>query len=322
MITEFNQPRGGSQIDPPEYIKNKRRKYTQEELVSYIQREPGGSDFKNKEILIHLDSFCVGDTICFSSFLKPFFDFYSPKKILVTTFFKDLFDDVGEDIIFIAADSYAKLEVDIQITVGYKKEDYRHTINGLFYAAKDTFLLPQETKPSRPPVKYKERKPDSNKVTIAPESLKIIARWDVPQGWQDVVNYLREEGIDVYNVSYESIVELNEVINYNGFDDINVAIDHIVSSRFFIGLSSGLAWLAWAYGVPVVMISGFTKEQNEFECYRVSSKSGCSGCFNVFMQISSSCPIFQGTQRENECHNLITSDMVIEKVKEVLKDTE
>ena len=319
---EFNQPRGGSQIDPPEYIKNKRRKYTEEELVSYIEIDKGGTDFKGKEILIHLDSFCVGDTICFSSFLKPFFDFYKPKKIIVTTFFKELFEDVGDEIVFIAADSYARIEVDIQITVGYRKEDYAHTINGLFYAARDTFFLPQDIAPVRPPVKPKDRLALRNKVTIAPESLKIIARWDVPNGWQDVVNYLREENIDVYNVSYESIIELNEVINYNGFDDINVAIDHIVSSRFFIGLSSGLAWLAWAYGVPVVMIAGFTKEQNEFECYRVSSKAGCSGCFNVFMQISSSCPIFQGTPRENECHKLISSDMVIEKIKEVLKDTE
>ena len=319
---EFNQQHNGSQIIPPDYIKNKRRKYSNEELVSYIEREPGSRNFRDKEVLIHLDSFCVGDTICFSSFLRPFFEYYKPKRIIVTTFFKDLFDDIGEDIVFIAADSHAKIHVDIQITVGYKKEDYMHTINGLFYAAKDTFLLPQEISPDRPPVKFKERTVEKNKVTIAPESLKIIARWDIPNGWQDVVDYLRKENIDVYNVSYEEIINLNEVINYNGFDDINVAIDHIVSSRIFIGLSSGLAWLAWAYGVPVVMISGFTNALNEFDCYRVNNKIGCSGCFNVFMEVRSSCPIFYGTPRENECHKLITSQMVIEKVKEALKDTE
>jgi autotransporter strand-loop-strand O-heptosyltransferase len=319
---EFNQQHEGSQIVPSDYIRNKRRKYSKEELVSYLEREPGSRDFCDKEVLIHLDSFCIGDTICFSSFLRPFFECYKPKKILVTTFFKDLFDDIGEDIVFIAADSYANVQVDTQITVGYKREDYMHTINGLFYAAKDTFLLPQETLPGRPPVKYKERTVEKNKVTIAPESLKIIARWDVTNGWQDVVDYLRKESIDVYNVSYEDLVNLNEVINYNGFDDINVAIDHIVSSRFFIGLSSGLAWLAWAYEVPVVMIAGFTKEQNEFDCYRVNSKIGCSGCFNIFTEVKSSCPIFYGTPRENECHRLITPLMVIEKVKEALKDTE
>jgi hypothetical protein len=40
------------------------------------------------------------------------------------------------------------------------------------------------------------------------------------------------------------------------------------------------------------------------------------------MRIKSSCPIFHGTPRENECHGLITSQMVIEKVKEALRDTE
>ena len=33
---------------------------------------------------------------------------------------------------------------------------------------------------------------------------------------------------------------------------------------FFIGLSSGLSWLAWAAGTPVVIISGFTHPLNEF----------------------------------------------------------
>ncbi|MEJ0003708.1 MAG: hypothetical protein WDN30_09295 [Pararobbsia sp.] len=28
-------------------------------------------------------------------------------------------------------------------------------------------------------------------------------------------------------------------------------------AAFFVGLSSGLSWLAWAAGTPVVLISGF-----------------------------------------------------------------
>ena len=35
--------------------------------------------------------------------------------------------------------------------------------------------------------------------------------------------------------------------------------------EFFVGLSSGLSWLAWAAGIPVVMISGFTHPTTEFE---------------------------------------------------------
>jgi ADP-heptose:LPS heptosyltransferase len=35
--------------------------------------------------------------------------------------------------------------------------------------------------------------------------------------------------------------------------------------EFFIGVSSGLSWLAWACGKKVVMISGITKKENEFK---------------------------------------------------------
>lgn len=35
-------------------------------------------------------------------------------------------------------------------------------------------------------------------------------------------------------------------------------------ASFFIGLSSGLSWLAWATHIPVVLISGFTLPVSEF----------------------------------------------------------
>jgi hypothetical protein len=41
-------------------------------------------------------------------------------------------------------------------------------------------------------------------------------------------------------------------------------------AAFFLGLSSGVAWLAWAVGTPVMMASGFTHPTNEFATpYRV-----------------------------------------------------
>ena len=50
---------------------------------------------------------------------------------------------------------------------------------------------------------------------------------------------------------------------------------------FFVGLSSGLSWLAWAVGTPVVMISGFTHPRNEFATpYRVINYHACNSCWN------------------------------------------
>ena len=49
----------------------------------------------------------------------------------------------------------------------------------------------------------------------------------------------------------------------------------------FVGLSSGLSWLAWAAGTPVVMISGFTHPTNEFATpYRVINWHACNSCWN------------------------------------------
>jgi ADP-heptose:LPS heptosyltransferase len=42
----------------------------------------------------------------------------------------------------------------------------------------------------------------------------------------------------------------------------------ISNSEFFIGLSSGLSWLAWTLNKEVIMISNFTEENHEFKCHR------------------------------------------------------
>jgi autotransporter strand-loop-strand O-heptosyltransferase len=84
----------------------------------------------------------------------------------------------------------------------------------------------------------------------------------------------------------------------------------------FVGLSSGLSWLAWAVGTPVVMISGFTHPINEFATpYRVINWNVCNSCWNDprlrfdhhdFMW----CPRHKGTPQEFECSRLISASQV------------
>jgi autotransporter strand-loop-strand O-heptosyltransferase len=300
-----------------------KRYYSKEELLNYIEREPNVTELKDKEVLLHLDSFCLGDTICFSSLILPFIEHHNPKRVIVSTFFKHLFDDeFNEKVIFIQSNIKETIIVDKLINVGYDKKNLKHTLGGMFYAAKETMLLPQTTNPETPPVKKKKRVINNKKITIAPESIKKISRWDYygSLGWQIVVDYLVNLGYEVYNVSYEKTLDLKNTINFNGYDDINVSLSHILDSKIFIGLSSGLSWLSWAYEVPVVMISNFTKPHNEFECYRVSNPMSCSGCFNTFPGITNNCPLFIGTIRENECHKSITPEMVIEKINLALNE--
>jgi autotransporter strand-loop-strand O-heptosyltransferase len=298
-----------------------KRQYGQHELLEYVERDKGTQTLEGKEILMHFDSFCLGDTICFSAFIDAFLDFHKPKKVIISTFFPHLFKSTDDRYEFINANQKLKLTIDKLLDVGYDKNSLDDTKGGMMYAAKRTMLLPQETKPGKCPVIPYERKVIPNKIAIAPESLKKIAQWNFfgNYGWQQLVNEIVNSGFVVSNVSYENTMNLQNVTGFHGHDDIRVALNEILSSRVFVGLSSGLAWLAWAYNVPVVMISGFTKEHNEFDCFRVINKFSCNGCFNLFQNIQSTCPLFLGTDRENECHKSITPQMIIDKINEVLK---
>lgn len=291
------------------------RDYSNIKRLTYRERMPRSWSLEGLEVLLHIDSFCLGDTICFSSFLDAFADRYKPKVLKVSTFWPELFQNGRFE--FIDATAQTHIEVDKLVNIGFQKEDLDHIRNGMIWGGRDMMGLPQDTPLGRPPLKpigFEKKR----KVSIATESLKKIARWDRPGGWAEVAFRLMDMGYEVHNVSYEKGEEIKGVVYHNGNDDIMGALGHIGESVLFIGLSSGLSWLAWAYGIPVVMISGFTKHYNEFPCYRVENERACNGCFNVFKGISTPCPLFMGTERQNECHISVTPEMVLEKAEAAL----
>ena len=107
-------------------------------------------------------------------------------------------------------------------------------------------------------------------------------------------------------------------------------INHIEHSEFFIGLSSGLSWLAHALGKKVCMISNFSEDWHEFDLNdptykRITNKSVCHGCWNLVNKGISFdhkdwywCPKHKGTERQFECHTSITPDMVFNEIKDWL----
>jgi len=303
------------------------RNYSHIPRRKYIERQPGAQNLAGLEVLLHLDSFCLGDTVCLASCLPDFVRHHRPKKLWVTTFWPELFDQAAEFEILDAVSASAEpLECDKLVLAGYRKQSLTHTTRGMFYAARDSMGLP-EAPPGAAPTRPLLRRPISgtyqpNKIVIAPESTKQIARWDYLgidiYGWQAVVDNLVQRGYEVHDISYEHTLMLRGVTKHGGDADIQSAVQHLCEARLFIGLSSGLAWLAWAHVIPVVMIAGFTKPQNEFPCYRVENPYACSGCFNVFPNIQRACPLFQGTPREHECHRTITPAMVLAQVDRAL----
>lgn len=96
---------------------------------------------------------------------------------------------------------------------------------------------------------------------------------------------------------------------------------------FFIGLSSGLTWLAHSMGKPVCMISNFTEDWHEIDLsiedyIRITNKNVCHGCWNlVGLEYKFDyndwywCPKHQNTDKQFECHKEISPEMVFEKIK-------
>jgi autotransporter strand-loop-strand O-heptosyltransferase len=154
-------------------------------------------------------------------------------------------------------------------------------------------------------------------VTIATNSTSGCKFW-TREGWQALINWLSYQGYKVYNVSAEP----------NPFDNctqittpsLESKMDWIEHGEFFIGLSSGLSWVAWALNKPVVMISNFTEDWNEFSCIRIINKSVCHGCWNN-QNFSFNpgdwnwCPVHKGTDKQFICHTSITADMIIDEIK-------
>ena len=105
--------------------------------------------------------------------------------------------------------------------------------------------------------------------------------------------------------------------------DLNSMSLLIQNCEFFIGLSSGLSWLAHGLGKKVVMISGVTSKDNEFtkDCIRLHREDVCNSCFNKPDQYKFDkgdwlwCPVHKGTPRAFECTKKISAKQVMDSLK-------
>ena len=166
-------------------------------------------------------------------------------------------------------------------------------------------------------------------VCIAVQSTTQSKYWNNPLGWHEIVRFLKEAGYRVVCIDQKAVHGSGIVWNHipHGAEDetgdrpLAERARWLRHAKFFVGLSSGLAWLAWAVGTPVVMISGFTHPTNEFFTpYRIINYHACNSCWNDprhrfdhhdFLW----CPRHANTPRQFECTRLITP----EQVKQVIR---
>ena len=128
--------------------------------------------------------------------------------------------------------------------------------------------LPDESRPIPEPY-----------VCIATQATGQAKYWNNPDGWDQTVAFLKGLGLRVICIDQKPVTSVGNIRNTmpRGAEDETGDRPLVERARWlrhatlFVGLSSGLSWLAWAAGAPVVMISGFTHPRTSSRRHIASS---------------------------------------------------
>ncbi len=200
--------------------------------------------------------------------------------------------------------------------------DFRHV--GLHRTAGYILGVDPEEMPPRIALADDTRPIEEPYVCIATQSTSQCKKWNNPYGWREVVRFLKDAGYRVVCIDRQPVHGQGMVWTHIPHDVEDETGDKPLLERarwlrhadLFVGLSSGLSWLAWAVGTPVVLISGFTHPTNEFATpYRVINYHACNSCWNDVRHRFDHkdflwCPRHAGTSRQFECTRLITPEQV------------
>jgi autotransporter strand-loop-strand O-heptosyltransferase len=237
-------------------------------------------DAKGETVFIKLDAYALGDTIAWIPFVEEF-RLKHECNVICSTFHNKILADAYPNILFAEPNTqiqniYAQYYIGASSDGNIKYSPIITDENPLQKTASEILGMPyKEIRPDLTPVIKHEPKPSRDKkyVCISEYGSTDKKMWkEGLDGWQIIVDYLNDNGFDVLVISKEA-TELQNVVNVTG--DISL-IDRMVDlyhCEFFIGVSSGLAWLAWALGKHVVMISDVTPSDHEFytDCTRINA---------------------------------------------------
>jgi autotransporter strand-loop-strand O-heptosyltransferase len=288
-------------------------------------------DLKGKNVFIQFDTKSLGDNIAYVAYVEEFRKKHEC-NIICSTFWNNLYEKEYPEITFIKpGENPLKPDEDLyaKYSIGWY-QPWKGTHN-----PNDYKKIPlQQTATDILDLEYKEIIPKITKsngvrpvqgkyVCIAQFSTANAKHWHYPYknsqlGWQMLVDWLNAQGYKVMVISKQA-TSLKNVIDRTGNFPIEHRINELQHCDFFIGIGSGLSWLAWALHKKVVMISGFSETICEFKTnnIRVENKSVCNGCFNRFEFDKGDwdwCPEHKDTERQFECTINITPEMVIDTI--------
>ena len=286
---------------------------------------------KDRDVLITFPQGTVGDTIGWFPYAVKFRDKHGCR--LTCAMAKPLiplFEKAYPDIRFIAHAGVQAEQFYATYNLGLFFDDTAcvrqpcdFRLVGLHRTAGYILAVDPKEEPPRLAISDDSRPIAEPYVCIATQSTTQAKYWNNPNGWREVIGFLNEKGYRVICVDQKPVHGVGLVWNHipHGAEDrtglsLQETARWLKHAEFFVGLSSGLSWLAWAAGAPVVMISGFTHPTTEFETpYRVINYHTCNSCWNdPALRFDHKdflwCPRHKDTPRQFECSRLITADQV------------
>lgn len=289
-------------------------------------------DFKNKKVFVELCSSSLGDTLAWF----PAIDEFQKKhgcEVYCSTFLNGLFKQNYSNLKFVnpgdgVDNIYAHYRVgwfyDDSGNVNFDMNPYDFKKFTLQETAFQVLGIPfKETRPHLNVPKIPKKK----QVCIGIHSTAQAKYWNNESGWQSVVDYLNSKNYKVMLITKEhngwmGNVVLSGVEDKTGNYSLSERIEQLAESELFIGLGSGLSWLAWAVGINTVLISGFSEKYSEFTATeRVINEKVCHGCFNNVRLDPSDwnwCPSFKNTDKQFLCTKSISVNQVIDSINNIL----
>jgi len=287
------------------------------------------------EIGIKFDSSSLGDSIAFMGQIKAFKEYWNFKKVWVATHKNWLFDSLeynklgieitNFDRIINSSMSKINLGVFYDLDEPWRKAEHKNDWRKIHLSqiASDRLGIPLDEINARPimhPDFRNAQQPTRDKdiVTFATASTAGAKYWHRENGWQDLINTMSE-----YHWVHCSKEDHVKVEAERSPEALEAVAGFMLASKFFVGISSGLTWFAWALNVPTFSISGFTPEVVEKieGITTIQNNRVCNGCWawDVFDKGDWNwCPAHKNTPRQFECSKEITVDQVVSKIKETM----
>jgi autotransporter strand-loop-strand O-heptosyltransferase len=287
---------------------------------------------KDREVLIQFPVGTLGDTVGWFPYAVKFKDVHGCRLTCgMAEKLIPLFRDAYPDITFLTHDEVKPERYYATYSMGlffddkefmFQPSDFRHV--GLHRTAGYILGVDPTEVPPRIAIPDASRPIPEPYVCIGVQSTTQSKYWNNPTGWHEIVAFLKEAGYRVICIDQKRVHGTGLVWNHipHGVEDetgdrpLSERARWMKHAEFYIGLSSGLSWLAWAVGTPVVMIAGFTHPTNEFDTpFRIVNYHACNSCWNdVRHRFDHSdflwCPRHKDTPRQFECTRLITAEHV------------